>query len=196
MEKFTWDKFRTAPIAVWCRTEIEAKEFLSLCKNMGYRFKSGAAIGDVTHWNINGAQTLYTARYDRPEIECHGCAWVRKRSYTIISAKQVLEDLGKDTVERHYKEHVLGVAMATDKNEDILHSCGSIAAVTSWRDAQTDKPCEDGEYLVSECVVDGRFIRNLSVMRFNAASGEWLDEVGVVTHWLDGVPALPEVIVR
>lgn len=183
--EFMWENFRNDAIAVWCKTEIEAREFLSLCKNMGYRFKSGAAIGDVTHWEINGAQTLYTARYDRPEIEYHGSTWVRKHGYIIISAKRVFDDLSG-----------AGSTPREELSDDFQVSLPKKCLCPAWRDAVIDRPKEDGRYLVGTVIaIGGELFRSAELVEFSNETG-WASSESVVTHWLDGVPELPEVIVR
>ena len=59
MIKFNWDDFVTGKIAVRCRTEKEAKEFLNKCKNMGLKWRSGKDVNSVDYWRIFERFTTY-----------------------------------------------------------------------------------------------------------------------------------------
>ena len=205
--KFTFDKFRTEKIAVWCRTRLEAEEFLKLCKENGLCWKSDASIGDVTHWNVYGERTLYTARYDLPKLEYHSPEWARSRGYLIIPASGVLRpgaarddsipafEYSRVSLEEFYKNlgkkdsEMLGFP-------DVLQRpvCGRSAR---WRDAESDKQKRDGEYIVcTTAIVDCEFSRCVDMVKYDIANGWTYIEDAVITHWLDNAPALPEVVVR
>ena len=69
--------------------------------------------------------------------------------------------------------------------------------IAIWRDAEADKPLHDGEYIVhTVCVLDFEFHRHVRLVEFDITNGWDYLEDEVITHWLDRVPELPEVVVR
>lgn len=68
-----------------------------------------------------------------------------------------------------------------------------------WRDAVTDKPRESGEYyVVIHWIADGVFRTGNHIAAYDAELEKWgdIEDCEVITHWLDGVPPIPEVVVR
>ena len=59
MIKFNWVDFVTGKIAVRCRTEKEAKEFLSEFHAMGLKWRSGKDANSVDYWKHNKEFTTY-----------------------------------------------------------------------------------------------------------------------------------------
>ena len=195
MEKFTWERFRTEKIAVWCPTEEKAKEFLIACKNYGLRFASGAPIGEVTHWEANGTSTVYTLRIDQPYIEVRSERWAQKHNYYVCGAHGVLVDLTAEERMRDVEAANCGTSKAPSP------TVGTTPAATRppayWRDAEADKPMRDGEFIVcSVCVQDCEFMRRVQQVKYDLTNGWDYVEGEVITHWLDNAPSLPEVVVR
>lgn len=74
MKNFNWGTFNINKIAVWCKTEEEARDF---CKNL-HENGSVWCDEDSTHWGAYGEQTCYD-----PTGYCD-MDWFRKKNYTII----------------------------------------------------------------------------------------------------------------
>lgn len=195
MEKFTWERFRTEKIAVWCRTEERAKEFLVACKNYGLRFASGAPIGEVTHWELNGISTMYTLRCDQPYIEVRDAIWAHRHGYNVWSALSALAGLKAGELMRDVEAANCGTSKAPSSMVGTAPTATRPPAY--WRDAEADKPMRDGEFIVcSVCVQDCEFMRRVYLLKYDLTNGWDYVEGEVITHWLDNAPSLPEVVVR
>ena len=59
MIKFNWDDFVTGKIAVRCRTEEDAIEFLNKCHNIGLKWCTGKDANIVNCWRIHKEFTVY-----------------------------------------------------------------------------------------------------------------------------------------
>lgn len=59
MQDFNWEDFKNSKIAVRCKTEKEAKEFLNKCKNMRLKWRSGKDVNSVDYWRIFERFTTY-----------------------------------------------------------------------------------------------------------------------------------------
>lgn len=198
MEKFTWERFRTEKIAVWCPTEEKAKEFLIACKNYGLRFASGAPIGEVTHWEANGTSTVYTLRIDQPYIEVRSERWAQKHNYYVCLVRDVLVDLRAEGERYSIEAQAPSVTPVRDTSLPEGGSrMGSGHPSAYWRDAEADKPMRDGEFIVcSVCVQDCEFMKRVHLLKYDLTNGWDYVEDEVITHWLDNAPSLPEVVVR
>lgn len=206
--KFTFDKFRTEKIAVWCKSRLEAEEFLKLCNENGFQWKSGASFDAVTHWGAHGYATVYIAGYARPEIEYRNIEWAVRHGYTLVEANQIIREnkrcVRDDSVmafgiaasvfaEMHNGDKDAAARPATDK------PAGSIKETPAarWRDAESDKPKRDGDYIVSVVAVeDCEFSPRAYRVHYDITNGWDYIEGEVITHWLDNVPPFPEVVVR
>ena len=206
---FTFEKFRSEPIAVWCKTELQAKEFISLCAKAGYRFRCAAARGNKTYWDVYGKDTLYTVRYDYPEIEFHCLAWGRRHKHVIVPARDVFADLRR--AERNKGDAVismLGAISIADKLENDRFRaalCGEFPSdkkpdgrpdSPEWCEAALELPIEDGRYHVLVVIgVHNELFLDARLLEYSTKTG-WASCDGVVTHWLYGAPPLPEVVVK
>lgn len=199
MKTFTFDKFRTERIAVWCKTRIEAEEFLKLCKENGFRWKSGASLDATSHWGTHGYATVYVAGYARPEIE-----WAVKHDHALLEGDLIVKEYRRNIRDDGIfpiltSMAVLGEMKFHDAPEK-LERTSSAPRMACWREA-LEVPSESGEYTVAvRWIADGEFHTGQDIAMFNSETGNWgainsLDEYAI-THWLDGVPPIPEVIVR
>ena len=206
---FTFEKFRSEPIAVWCKTELQAKEFISLCAKAGYRFRCATARGNKTYWDVYGKDTLYTVRYDYPEIEFHCLAWGRRHKHVIVPASEAFADLKK--AERAKGDAVFSMIdalpLASRLESELLRAqaCGvfpcdndseSAVDTPEWVEAALELPIEDGRYPVLAVIgIGNELFFDARLLEYSTKTG-WASCDGVVTHWLYRAPPLPEVIVR
>lgn len=210
--EFTWENFRSKAIAVRCSSQHEAEEFLMFCKKFGFCWDSGAKIErNNTFYDVYGTQTCYIARADFPNIQYRSLSWVIEHGYYVRSEREAMAELVRSAV----KPRIRVVGVACDGKDDserfgITRSEGRTAedvcpykesdeysAISRWRDAEADKPIRDGEFIVCYTKVeDCEFRRCVERVGYDLANGWDYIEEAVITHWLDGVPELPEVVVR
>ena len=211
MKTFTFDKFRTERIAVWCKTRHEAEEFLKLCKEYGFCWKSGASLDATSHWGTHGYATVYVAGYARPEIEYRSIEWAVRRDYVLLEGDLIVKEYRRNirddgifpiltsmTILDEMKFHdapekLERTSSAPDK------PAGSIKEMPTacWRDAESDKPNRDGDYIVSVVAIeDCEFSPRVYRVRYDITNGWDYIEGEVITHWLDNAPLFPEVVVR
>lgn len=62
MNKFDWNEFKKENIAVWCKTEEIAKDFLKECDKQGLKWIDGSTATSDTHYKPYGAKTCYTCQ--------------------------------------------------------------------------------------------------------------------------------------
>lgn len=196
--EFTWENFRSKAIAVRCSNEYRAKQFLTLCKNAGFTWDSGAKINPEkqTYYLVNGRSTCYIARADFPRIGFRSHGWALDNGYTVIDLQDIIVTSGKAAGYVAVSERLTDDAACGDKAAAEVHTHHH----ARWRDAESDKPIKDGEYVVLvRWIADGKFHTGLYITMFDTSSNRWgfIDNNEyVITHWLDGVPELPEVVVR
>ncbi len=194
MEKFTWEVFRSKRIAVRCRTEAEAREFLEFCRRAGFTWGDFADIipDKYTHHGAHGEYTCYIARCDLPWMQYRSLSWALEHEYTVRFADEVIRELRGTEINNRScrpKAENGGVEVSLPRKITSRAAC--------WRDAERDKPISDGRYIVSFVTIEDRaFSPNVTLARFDVTNGwEYIDDA-VITHWLDGVPPAPEVVVR
>lgn len=62
MNDFNWKEFKKDKIAVWCKTEEIAKDFLKECDKRGLKWIDGSTATSDTHYKLYGAKTCYTCQ--------------------------------------------------------------------------------------------------------------------------------------
>lgn len=78
MENFDWNNFSGDIIAVWCKTEEEAKDFCKQSHEHGYDWVSGESRFNKTEYHHYGENTAYS--YD-----CYcDVNWYKDNNYAII----------------------------------------------------------------------------------------------------------------
>lgn len=83
MNKFDWDKFKNEKIAVNCRTEEAAKEFIEECYKRGLKWKN--SLRNATFHNIYEEQTAYVFNYSGfNSLEYASAPWYEKNGYKIV----------------------------------------------------------------------------------------------------------------
>ena len=176
-----------------CRTEAEAREFLEFCRRAGFTWGGFAEIipDKYTHYGEYNEYTCYIARCDLPWMQYRSLSWVLDHEYTVRFADEVIRELceAKATECGHVSIKVKAVSEP---------SKGTINPhAARWRDAEADKPTTDGKYIVRYAEIeDCEFSMNVTQVGYDSANGwDYIDNA-VITHWLDGVPPAPEVVVR
>ncbi len=198
MEKFTWEAFRSKRIAVRCRTEAEAREFLEFCRRAGFTWGNFAEIipDKYTHYGEYSEYTCYIAGCDLPWMQYRSLSWVLDHEYTVRFADEVMRELCEAKATECGHVSIKLKAVSEPPKETINPHAAR------WRDAEADKPTESGEYFVIvRWIADGAFHTGKEIAMFNAVNGgfgnvDTLEGEYVITHWLDGVPPAPEVVVR
>lgn len=113
MNKFDWDKFKNEKIAVNCRTEEAAKEFIEECYKRGLKWKN--SLRNATFHNIYEEQTAYVFNYSGfNSLEYASAPWYEKNGYKIVeytSEKKQTEFTFQEVIARS----VPGVYVCTDK---------------------------------------------------------------------------------
>ena len=200
MKKFTWESFRSEPIAVLCCTNEDAKEFLQFCKKFGFKWDSGAKINpDKTFHDVHRANTCYIARSDFPRIQYRSLDWVIEHGYIVHGSDTAIEDLFLDAKKSHMRRIADSDCERVDSDVPLGVARDSAVPAFRWRDVVTDKPRVSGEYVVViRWIADGVFYTGKHIAMYDAELEKWgdIEDCEVITHWLDGVPPIPEVVVR
>lgn len=194
MKKFTWESFRTERIAVRCRTEAEAAMFLEACRKAGFTWGGFAKIvpDKYTHHGVHGEYTCYIARKDLPWMQYRPLSWVLDHEFWVRSADEALRELAEAEASGRADK-----LRPEDIREGGLAKCCEPPCAARWRDAEEDKPTKDGEYIVCYTKVeDCEFCRCVERIGYDLTNSWDYIEGAVITHWLDGVPPAPEVVVR
>lgn len=78
MKNFDWVAFGREKIAVWCKTEEEAKDFCKQSHERGFDWSSGYSRKTITHWDTYEERTCYDLceYYEKP--------WFKEHNYTIL----------------------------------------------------------------------------------------------------------------
>lgn len=83
MNKFDWEKFRNERVAVNCRTEEAAKEFVKECFNRGMKWP--VSDSNTTHYNVHKENIAYTYNFNGTSfIEYSNVLWYKKKGYEIV----------------------------------------------------------------------------------------------------------------
>lgn len=113
MNKFDWNKFKNEKIAVNCRTEEAAKEFIEECYIRGIKWINGAR--NITYYNIHGAEIAYTFNFSGfDSLEYASTCWYKQNGCEIVeytSEKKQTEFTFQEVIARN----VPGVYVCTDK---------------------------------------------------------------------------------
>lgn len=90
MNKFDWDKFKNEKIAVNCRTEEAAKEFIEECYIRGLKWMNGSR--NITFYNCYKEETAYTFNFKGTGfIEYAYTHWYKKEGYEIVEYEKQTE---------------------------------------------------------------------------------------------------------
>lgn len=113
MNKFDWDKFKNEKIAVNCRTEEAAKEFVKECFNRGMKWFGWST--PVTFYNCYKEETAYTFNFDGfKNLGYSDALWYKQEGYEVveyISEKKQTEFTFQEVIARN----IPGVYVCTDK---------------------------------------------------------------------------------
>ncbi|WP_040194792.1 hypothetical protein [Clostridium culturomicium] len=114
MNKFDWDKFKNEKIAVNCRTEEAAKEFIEECYIRGLKWMNGSR--NITYYNIHGAEIAYTFNFSGfDSLEYASTCWYKQNGCEIVeytSEKKQTEFTFQEVIARN----VPGVYVKTVDN--------------------------------------------------------------------------------
>ena len=110
MNKFDWDKFKNEKIAVNCRTEEAAKEFIEECYIRGLKWMNGSR--NITFYNCYKEETAYTFNFKGTGfIEYAYTHWYKKEGYEIVEYEKQTEFTFQEVIARN----IPGVYVCTDK---------------------------------------------------------------------------------
>lgn len=110
MNKFDWDKFKNEKIAVNCRTEEAAKEFIEECYIRGLKRMNGSR--NITFYNCYKEETAYTFNFKGTGfIEYAYTHWYKKEGYEIVEYEKQTEFTFQEVIARN----IPGVYVCTDK---------------------------------------------------------------------------------
>lgn len=113
MNKFDWDKFKNEKIAVNCRTEEAAKEFIEECYIRGLKWMNGSR--NITYYNIHGAEIAYTFNFSGfDSLEYASTCWYKQNGCEVVeytSEKKQTEFTFQEVIARN----IPGVYVCTDK---------------------------------------------------------------------------------
>lgn len=82
MNDFNWKEFKKGNVAVWCKTEELAKDFLSECDKKGIEWSDGNSTTRFTHYSVYGGKICYT--HHRSFGLCHGSKEYFQNKHTNI----------------------------------------------------------------------------------------------------------------
>lgn len=100
MNKFDWDKFKNEKIAVNCRTEEAAKEFVKECFNRGLEWMKGSR--NITFYNCYKEETAYTFNFKGTGfIEYAYTNWYKKEGYEIVEYEKQTEFTFQEVIARN-----------------------------------------------------------------------------------------------
>lgn len=110
MNKFDWNKFKNEKIAVNCRTEEAAKEFIEECYIRGLKWMNGSR--NIAFYNCYKEETAYTFNFKGTGfIEYAYTHWYKKEGYEIVEYEKQTEFTFQEVIARN----VPGVYVCTDK---------------------------------------------------------------------------------
>ena len=110
MNKFDWEKFRNERVAVNCRTEEAAKEFIEECYIRGLKWMNGSR--NITFYNCYKEETAYTFNFKGTGfIEYAYTHWYKKEGYEIVEYEKQTEFTFQEVIARN----IPGVYVCTDK---------------------------------------------------------------------------------
>ncbi|WP_052406370.1 hypothetical protein [Clostridium culturomicium] len=110
MNKFDWDKFKNEKIAVNCRTEEAAKEFIEECYIRGLKWMNGSR--NITFYNCYKEETAYTFNFKGTGFIGYSYThWYKKEGYEIVEYEKQTEFTFQEVIARN----IPGVYVCTDK---------------------------------------------------------------------------------
>jgi|GEM_PF-3221855 len=94
MNKKLWEQFKNGEkIAINCRTEEEAEEFMELCEKHDIKWNSGGNATEDTNWGDRREKTCYTNKFD----DCTGLGYAgiklcKNEGLQIITCTELMGD--------------------------------------------------------------------------------------------------------
>ena len=131
MNKFDWDKFKNEKIAVNCRTEEAAKEFIEECYIRGLKWMNGSR--NITFYNCYKEETAYTFNFKGTGfIGYANTHWYKKEGYEIVEYEKQTEFTFQEVIARN----IPGVYVCTDKGLRIeyvvINENGGVSIKTNY----------------------------------------------------------------
>lgn len=195
MVKFDWNDFKEGEIAVHCETEVEAKEFLGLCKENGIKWSNGKECNDEeTKFWVYDTDTAYKCvESSSPLYKKKGnlsyCSvlFYFEKGKEIIKYKAIREDLVKEikkepkVVKKGYKEVINEIKegerwLNTDKSKNLMEinrEYGVIGFVFYDKDRDVFTVSIDDEFVLA---------KEVSFLEALRASGEGKEIVSCVSN--------------
>ena len=113
MNKFDWEKFRNERVAVNCRTEEAAKEFVKECYKRDMKWYRESM--NTTYYNSHKEETAYAFKFGLlDKLGYAGTHWYKKAGYEVVeytSEKKQTEFTFQEVIARN----IPGVYVCTDK---------------------------------------------------------------------------------
>lgn len=113
MNKFDWEKFRNERVAVNCRTEEAAKEFIKECYKRDMKWYRESM--NTTYYNSHKEETAYAFKFGLlDKLGYADTHWYKKAGYEIVeytSEKKQTEFTFQEVIARN----IPGVYVCTDK---------------------------------------------------------------------------------
>lgn len=134
MNKFDWEKFRNERVAVNCRTEEAAKEFIKECYKRDMKWYRESM--NTTYYNSHKEETAYAFKFGLlDKLGYADTHWYKKAGYEIVeytSEKKQTEFTFQEVIARN----IPGVYVCTDKGLRIeyvvINENGGVSIKTNY----------------------------------------------------------------